>query len=243
MWDAIYKDIKKAGGPLWLRLQESRLRKAALKNYAEELASHPIDITHFVDYFSWIEDESDWDTTNGFCQFLTYGEIDYLWANPERFIPYESMLRIYKGKGLEVQRIFVIDGATLGNQGALSNFYRAVERQRRLGLNPRVTSVKEVKMENRNLGIACDAVASLNGRVALMMNHPKNLEPTMVRTMDPDTVLHCGKVCARLWKSAKLAENWFTITHLDHSFLDAEINKDIELIEQYEHFSNTTKHT
>lgn len=109
--DGVYEDAKRFLGRILRPLVDpyirERQRKAILRRFAPEFASHPAQVTSIVDYFSWHESDTDWKLGNGLLGAATYGELLHLWTNANLFVTYEANLVRFISRGAPYSGLLV----------------------------------------------------------------------------------------------------------------------------------------
>lgn len=164
---------------------------------------------HFVDYFTWVEDATDYSSSKGHCYFFTFGELLSLWSDPSKYLNYESMMVRLHRSGLDIRRAFAVDPATLRIAETERALFCAVERQDRLGLAPRVIPVNDVRSSMSDIGIACDAAAVLHGSISLYLQDAAVSDPAMLRCWSRSIVTKTENKLHSIWQRRALtASQW-----------------------------------
>lgn len=114
--DVLVRALAWAAGPVLRPIQQWRRRQADLCSFSTKFKHHPHDITQFVDYFAWHEDDSDWRQGNGALLCTTYGELFRFWVDPAHFVPYEARLARFMARGGTIIRLYVRSGEMLGEE-------------------------------------------------------------------------------------------------------------------------------
>jgi hypothetical protein len=205
--DGLYQDAKRLlrglVNPIWGPIRNELERQRFIRSIGLEPRNHPWEITGFVDYDNWIEDDFEWELGNGLLCAATYGEVSHMWLTPDRFVPYEAqMLRFIDGGG-EVRRIFCYAG-DLAQPERRWELQRVLLRHMALGLNPRVLSSIDLKHALRKqLQIRCDMFGVLNGQISYFLNFPDPNPPQMLRSKHKDLTARAENEFNQLWAGAR----------------------------------------
>jgi hypothetical protein len=227
--EALYQDAKRlirfVAQPLIRPFLEARQRRSALASFSPDLVRHDISITHFVDYYNWHEQDTDWLEGNGFLAAATYGELFYIWANPDVFVSYEARLLRFIRRGGVVRRIYVL-GPYIRDPVGLWALERTLLRHQRLGFLTRVGSVLDLREEIREIGINCEMYGVLNGRIGYFLRFPPNEPPIMLRSIDKRLVWRAENHFRKLWQAGEDSQSWY---RRQSNKLPQEILNQIEL--------------
>lgn len=207
MYDDAKVILTKLGNPIIDPLRRRIRRKTLLRLFSPDFASHPADVTAFVDYYTFHEHVESWLSGKGTLNSAPYGETLRFWTMPNMFLPYEAKLMRFLRRGGEARRIFLI-GPEIHDSMREWALYRTLKRHDALGFKPRVRSVIDLQAEIFRFGTACDMFGVLNGSIGYFFRFPENDSPLMLRTNDITIATRADNAFKRLWDDANTFKSW-----------------------------------
>ena len=207
--EGIYQDIKNyLVAPLIKPIYKRWQRHVDLISFSPLLRGYPNDIASFVGYKDWHEEDTDWKEGNGTICSATFGELNHLWANKDLFVHYEARLCRFMNRGGKNHRIFVV-GKDLADPITLWPLQKTMLRHKLLGFSPRVMGVVSARDMIRGMGVVCDTIASLNGRISYFIKFPLERDPLMLRIIDEQIVKRTEHFLLFLWNKSEPFDKWY----------------------------------
>jgi hypothetical protein len=240
----LYRDLRRGAIALFhtaaAPLQQQLAQNKALTDFHPDFITHERDVTQLVDYAGWHEGSDDWREGNGLLVSSTFGELPSIWARPERYMFFESGLVRFIRAGGEVRRTFII-GREMVDAGSRLSLYRTLRRHHALKFQPRVRTVHDLNRATKTIDVACDMVASFNGRISYFLRAQADNDPTMVRTVHKDFTSNVENFVKTFWEDATPAESFMNKYPIDlPPSLVAAMEEDLQNIHAMAHTPDQT---